>query len=296
MSATIYPSPEDRRVNEDTTFDVQMSLYTSSMIVQGEPVILNYIITNLSDRKVGWRPGRHNDEWYRLSLTDEVGQEVAPAAIFTPHVSRGVTAMPRPLLQPGEQRRGGIVVTQFFAFPVAGRYTLTARVQTPYIVEPTLESPRALENLLETTEDVFLRNYVFLLTVNPADPNQLTDSAEVLCEAILAEKDGAKKQVLVDALFAMPEAEALPSWEKLATVNRGWAARGLVRTGSLKAADLLAKMQWDPATQQSAPDHPSMLQFLAQMYETGDSKLRQHIRRLFEEHGSKVENVPGTID
>lgn len=303
---TTGPAPCSDSVGKPLSIEV--SLATPPTIVLGEPVILHYKISNTSAGNVGIRLGDHDDAWYTLSLVDAAGRKAkARTDLFTedafPEDLGGARALPHPYIAAGDRRESDIVVTRLFAIPRPGKYILTVHVQASYAPVPaTQENPSRLEAALDANGDVLTQTYTVALNINNADPARISAAAEALRQQIAhpRDRDFGRVQALSDALFSMPEAQAAASWEALAAVDGksvGLIADRLRRVHSIKAADILAQMMHNPNL---PPDEiPFVSRCLNQMYNTGDARLREHIRQIAASSGITLPdrvNVPQIAD
>lgn len=262
--------------------DVQASLSTRPTIVQGDPIILHYRISNTSDQKVGMHWGVYRTEWYTLHLTDAAGRMTSSLADPRPRDPQGLHASPQGFLASGKGTDGFIVVSRFLAVPRPGRYTLTMRVHISYaIVEPEEENPVRLKGLLQDSGTNLTQDYTFPLIITASNTDRLRSTAEALCQSIIQEKYGPRHKALMEALFSMPEAQAAASWEALASkpsMDADLIAHHLEHVHSPKAADILARMLRDPTL---SPDNLTAVgRRLNEMYNTGNAKLREHIKQI----------------
>lgn len=156
------------------------------------------------------------------------------------------------------------------------------RVHISYaIVEPEEENPVRLKGLLQDSGTNLTQDYTFPLIITASNTDRLRSTAEALCQSIIQEKYGPRHKALMEALFSMPEAQAAASWEALASkpsMDADLIAHHLEHVHSPKAADILARMLRDPTL---SPDNLTAVgRRLNEMYNTGNAKLREHIKQI----------------
>ena len=271
------------------TLDAKVSLLTKSTFVQGEPIVLHYLVSNTSDQKLGLDWG--GAEGYSLALTDQAGntnlvQQKQPA-------KTGAYAVLDPFMRSGGKHETFFAVPQRLISLHPGRYTLTVYVRLPYTTaESNEENPLRIEKEIKASGTVFSRVFHFPLTVTAPNDSVLRATAASLLKSISTLPYGPKYIADVDALFSMPEAQAAASWQELAahpnTMNAALIADRLGGIGSVKASDLLLKMLDNP----TLPLAASMLvsRRIAEVYNSGDTNLRSHLRNVMMQRGVSLPN------
>lgn len=287
--------------NTSLPLAASMRLMTTT-IMQGEPVILHYSLSNLGGQKIGAHFGIYNNDWYTLSLVDQTGQPVGTVRDLRPaRPASPIYRLPNPFLSPGQTRAGDIVVTRLFVVSHPGRYTLSVDVHLAMMEVPrSEEDPSHVEEMLETSSTTFTSAYRFSFVVTKADTASLQRIAETLRQTSV-KNNGAQNGLLlsVDQLLSMPVEAALPSWQALVAGTDGKPAlvvKSLSDFPSVRAADILASMAWDARWQPFKYPTDRVLMALQEMHETPDATLRQHIDGLFAAHGIKVADVPKAVD
>lgn len=299
LAATVTPTSAD--ADTITPVDVKLSLDTPSTIVQGEPILLRYIITNRSpNQKLGTHMGIYDTEWYTLTLTDSVGNSAPPIADLRPAQPRGAFTWKGGLLGPSDHDDDYIVVTRSFTVTHPGKYILTAHVHLPYGTAPASAEGLA-EPYIQAAGTVFTHDYVFPLTVLPPDNATLQKTAASLEKAVVDKnappEANRRRQVQEEALFAMPEAAAAESWKALAGIDATGTAKQLKRVNTPGAADILADLYANPTL--SVEQHAAVGQSLNEMYNGGDDRLKTHLQGIGKSFGLTLPPkiaVPETID
>ncbi len=284
----------------DVPLDASMRM-TTKTVMQGEPIVLHYSLTNFGDQKIGTHFGIYNDDWYTLSLVDQTGHPIRPLPDLRPvRPTSPAYRTPNPFLPPGQTRTGDIVLSRFFAISHPGKYILSVDVHLPTVeVSMEEENPSHVEEMLRTSSTEFRNTYRFSFVVIIADPAKLQATAEGLRQAAVQNRTKGDLSLSVDQLLSMPVATALPNWLALVTGANGrpdLVVKSLSDFPSPRAADILANMAWDTNWQQSKYPADRILTALREMRETPDGSLRQHIDALFANHGIKATDVPQAVD
>lgn len=269
--------------------DANASLLTKSTLVQGEPIILRYSVSNTSDQKLGlnWEGA----EGYSLALTDQTGattpleQKQSPKAGFHPVLD--------PFMPSGGKYEVLFAVPEQTMKLQPGKYTLTVRVRLPYTTaDASEENPLVIEKEIKVSGNVFSRVFSFPLTVTAPNDGVLRARAASLLKAISTLPYGPEYIAGTDALFYMPEAQAAASWQALAThpnaMNASLIADRLGNVGSVKASDLLLKMLDNPAL--STDNSIFVSRKLAEVYNSGGSDVRSHLKNTMMQRGVNLPN------
>jgi hypothetical protein len=273
---------------------VQMGLVTSRAFPVGEPIILHYEIGNiLQSGQVSYHAGYHGDEWYTLSITQKAsrptgaireGRSSWPTAT---HTGTDVT------VESGRSQDGDIVVSPALVPKHPGNYTLTVRVRLQGNAPPAASSPEN-EAPDDNAQFRFTEDYVFPLMVTKGDLIRLTATAEELSHDAQSVGNIGRSRLLVESLFSIPEAQALPSWQSLADNPKTPDPALLVATerlGCLRssaAVRLLGQLAFrhseEPASNNESVNS-SASKALATLYNTSDAGFRQQIEQVFISHG-----------
>lgn len=264
-----------------------VSLVGSSMVVLGEPILLKYVIKNNNDQpaSVYTKDIKHNS-LITEQFTEVGGKELVPAVSrIIPHkktdefrVWDGLGINGNAAVTWDDLANAGVT------FPHPGSYILHVHAQNKYVVGDIDQGAHLVLN----------GDYTFPLKVVAAKPAYLHSTAERLRQSILRTTDVSERATLIKALFSMPEASAASSWQLLveepkldgAELNEiGMALEGL-RT--IKAADILAEMIWNPVRSPDTLDGFSPSEHLYNIYDAGDPALRKHIEDLHKQHGASM--------
>lgn len=271
--------------------NVNLSLDTPAVIEAGEPIVVRYKIVNmLEDQTIGVYTGMHKTAWYSLDLKDNSGISTV-IRNEQPPASGGLQPSETSTLRPQGYESGYIVASRFLSAPHPGKYVLTIHVAMRYAsVDPTEHNSFVIKHTVDASGASFTKDYTFPLTITQANPAQLTSRAEGLLQQIRKEQDNAKLTALYDALFSMPEAQAGPSWEALATkpprMYEEKIANGLARIHSVKTVDLLVQMLENPSL---PPDNAFYIKTkIDESYNAGDASVKEHIKALAASRGGTM--------
>lgn len=278
--------------------NVQASL-ASSTITQGEPIMLNFKIINASNQKISTDMGVDEKDWLEVSMADNKGKAVLPLADpDLPQSLSGIKAIGGDRLYPKQESRHEVVVSQRFQILKAGTYRLSVRVRLPYGLGSQADDLNPLR-LEQTFGTVFTKEYSFPVVVLPRDSERLRAVAKALQES-MSGKDLVEQKAVIDALFSMPEAEALPSWQalvrdpRLDSFSLKTVASQLSRLNSAQAINLLAEMTWNPAQSPAVRRDAQIGLSLTNMRKRRnlDPALKRQIEKHFEDHGIRLSDQP----
>ncbi len=265
-------------VDTDATPDVQVTLASGAYLSLGEPIVLHYQITNSTGQTLVSHLGVYDTEWYTLELTDALGRPAVSIPDTRPADPGGLHISAERFLPPGKGPEGYIVMARYFTLTHPGKYLITFRAHlrsAPFSADEA--SPHELKQALSTSGTVKTQVFAFPLTVTNTNTLRLKKTAEALRQQLIQEKQVSRIRMLDDALFSMPEAQAAPSWEALAS-NPAYTllvAGELGRVNTPKAADMLAQMLRNPRL---SPDEVTTVsQSLNEIYNNGNAPLKSHI-------------------
>jgi len=177
-----------------------------------------------------------------------------------------------------------------------------------------------------STEGTVAFSQVLPFEVGPADPARLARIMDSLVMKAL-DRTGSymSRNMPIEALFSIPESEALPAWDTLIDLSIAQGAlqpvqkaiEEMVRVGTPAKADLLAEIVWGRyrsrlnveagAVLDESPGGLSLTlnpgpfilaaahRGLINMYWAGDSELKEHIKALFIEHEGAMREVKGPM-
>jgi len=269
----------------DGSIQADVSLASSKTISQGEPIVLKYKISNVSDAQIVMDIGTDGPTWLSQSLSDAAGYTIRGHEAIDPNNANSHLG----LFNGGEIAAHGsftdyVVASQWFPALGPGKYTLTAHVHVPY------------ENV---THMMVEREFRFPLVVMPFDPKRVQSAAQALAVAAAQTPvtEAAKRKMLVYALFSMPEAQASRSWRGITSGPASSAAllsdavEDLGRLQSATATDILLEMLTNPAQAHDAYLESSIAGALAGTYRDANAPLRQHIRALYASRGMPLADI-----
>jgi hypothetical protein len=295
LSFWIGLSPSAEAQTSDS-IDVRITMTTSSSVLQGEPVILRYEVTNNTGNDIDIREGADRREWYTLSVKDESGHIISPIdrkKILLPW-EQGPMGM---TVQAGKTQNGYIVPA--YRFPHPGKYLISVNARLPYgfTGDPIASQHQDIESVFGQTYE---NDYQFWLSVGPEDDARLQTDAEGLKKTIVSTTNGVQTAALIDALCTMPEAQAAPVWQELAdgpkadiTIKADLAEQ-LVSLHTRKSVDILASMLWSP--EKTFGEFLPNANLLTRSYLVGDDSLKQHIKDLYSQHGVPFPEHPRVTD
>ncbi len=287
-------------VSPDTAPQLKMQITTGAKLTLGEPVILRAEITNpLVGQSLWVQTGWYAADWYTLSLVDSAGNPVAALPDTRTREARGALGPSLKIVSPDSTAPLDIVATSYLPIPHPGKYLLKVHVQAPYALEEvSAENFPQVQHQLKSGETALVGDFVFPLTVGPADPSVLQSKANALVQNIFTQTVGKSHDTDLDALFSMPEPIAWTSWQRLA--DKGNAdtqdrvADHLARLHTSKAADILFKMLDSPSG-----DGSFVSEKLAEIYNHGGLALREHIKASAAQRSVQLPeqiSVPQAID
>ena len=254
-------------------------------ITLGEPVTLDYVISNNLMEEVYAELGEDHSAWLSVKVGGVEGSGARKAPDHRPKGGGGISA-PGARVQAGRSYRGTLVLTRMFSIPKPGKYRVSIEVHLPY----TLVEAGA-SGVLRTRRS-------FDLLVNKMDPKRLDETARSLRKAALEAKGYTEREAAIQALFSMPEQRVLPQWRALAgevpyDFGASLVIDELLRVGSKNAADILAEMWGDRSRLPQINSEARIA--LMNMWWMGDSGLKRHVEALFTAHGEKMPKISGPI-
>lgn len=283
-------SPASADIGRTNPVAVDLSL-ASGQVAQGEPIILNYRITNIITQSVELKMGENKEAWFTIGMTDAAQQSV-PLITELPSSLLGGVSSPEPSLTVGGSLQGNIEVNRWVTIAHPGRYTVTVQVQLPYI-SGLQYSVRSVKPL---TASYFTSAYSFPLVVTPADHSHLRSVAEALRANLANRRDIAQNSATIGSVFSMPEADALPTWEQLTSDSsldifaREEIVRQLFHFHTVKSFDLLAGIARNPLQGASVQQLASL--YMDALYRNGDTSLKHHIDDWYNAQGLKAPQLP----
>lgn len=271
---------------------VRMSLATSQTVSLGEPVVIHYEFANLSpSQHLILTDGLPNGGWYTISLTGAGGSAVAIKPSRRVSRRSGLFQDSSVGIVHSGKVEGDIVVATSRTLTRPGKYTLNLHAHLPYATEPDVSVDADPDTHLTLNQ-----SYVMPFTVTAPDSDRLHRTAEGLRQEAESAEFSGRGSSIVEALFSMPEGEALPSWQALVSnphvperVLRE-AVDQLTRLRSPAAVDLLAQLYWNPAQPPGGISWAEIGQHIAEIYNS-EMPLKDHIRKLFAKHGVQLSDM-----
>jgi len=279
-------SPPARSSAQDTPVRVEVSL-AKNTVMEGEPIVLNYKITNLSDGEAWLEFGESRKAWLGLNLVDGVGRS-APALTERrplniryegPFGSDGITLSPRMVSE------GSVVVSRRLVSPRPGRHALFVNLRLPYAVGPV--NDLTLHERARAGREPLTKQVRLFLTVTQPDAAQVRTVADALKEAIIRNDDMQSTDLAIQKLFSMPAQYARPSQMALVSDPRlSQRAQQLLFTrligiGSTLVVDFLEDAAWTLNLQEARSA-------LCVLHIYNDPALRKRIEKMFADHGQPM--------
>ena len=272
---------------------VKMSLATGQTISLGEPIVIHYEMSNaLPTEHLILSHGPSAGDWYTIRLADGSGQAITTITSRRVHRTSGLFQDKEVGIVHGGKAEGYITVPTYRTLTRPGKYTLNVHARLPYVSEP--DTPVDVDPATHLSLD---QNYVLPFMLTASDATQLRNTAERLRQEAESPEYSGSAVSIVEALFSMPENQALASWQSL-TSNPDVPERvlreaviQLARLHSVAAVDLLAQLYWNPAQSPGMISWAEVGQHIAEIYNSSDASLKAHIRELFADHGVQLPDV-----
>jgi len=284
---------------------------SSASVIQYEPVILHYQIINhaSSDTKVSFAGQERPAAWLGLQCIGPDGSPVEQVKSLD--LPRWLVSG-RGCIGPAESLHGAVVLQRMFDISEPRRYSLRI---TPSLAWASEDKSR---------QGIVTSSQVLPFEVGSPDSTRLSRMMDaLLIKALGRREDYAARTTAIQALFSIPETEALRAWERLLeqaimdgndTVV-GMAVEEMVRVPTSARADLLAEIVWgryrawldlaSPGIESRAGGllviNPGPLVLAAasrglhNMYWAGDASLKEHIRDLFIKHEGAMPDIKNPI-
>lgn len=268
------------------------SLVGSSTVSLGEPVLIKYVVKNSAEQLVSAFDQQSNGSpSITESLTEVGGTPLVPSVSRRlPHWKSETLSMEDgpnlTEMRKDESRSWQSLANSRIAFPHPGSYVLHIQVRMPCQLGDINQ-----DAVNQNERSTLSADYVFPLKVIAAPLSYLHTVAEQLRKRIMQTTDVEARATLIEALFSMPEAAAASSWQSLveepkldgATLSEITTA--LADQLTLRAADLLAEVAWNPLQPTSSLDEAMPGVHLDEMYDAGTPVLKKHIDELYKQHG-----------
>ena len=250
--------------------------FASKSVTLGEPIVLNYKITNVENRGVLVSLTQDFRDWARMTLIDASGHAV-PAIAFPPPAKNEIYKDPTLSVAANDTGEGCIVVSRQFQPTYPGQYRLSVSAHLAYSWEDLSGEKSADDQTLTVP-----------LTILPRYPKKLIAVAQGLRQEAVQDKSVEKRQLAEQLLFTMRDPICLPVWRALATDPSLDGSRAVEVAGYLgkvettNAADILAEMQSvKPERWSQVGQSPQGIMARMQVYAAPDVK--QHLVQLLSE-------------
>ena len=263
---------------------VEMAAASKTVSV-GEPLVVNYNITNNSRQALTVLLGVRKSDWYSLSSPSQADAREFSLNQYTEEV-QGFHALPMQRISSAGLLSGSLVLKQVGDKLKPGQHSVSLNADIPYTTA-------------NGEQGELQQSYPLTFTVVAASPSHLQDVARSLQRTVLANKTLEDSRVAISALMALPEAEAMPALSALASDpnlalrSRKELVEQLSVLASPKAVSLLAEMYWDPAQQLSTGflglDYSICIPcLLRQLHTTGSPVVKKQIEALFAAHSEAM--------
>lgn len=217
----------------------------SDRVSLGEPIMLDYRISNGASVEVGAFIGLEEPEWCDIEVRSATGAPVPKRAILKSdeQLPPDMLIVPqsgpdggRITLLPGETVKRSLALSYWFDLAEPGLYEVRLRIRLRYGAGEEAAT--------------FIDNQAHLFEIEPKDVARLRQTIKVLdrqFEAASLESEEPIRQ----AILALPESEGKPLWRKwLGNTAHAGKARDFIeqfsRLGTPTAVDLLGQVTWDP--------------------------------------------------
>lgn len=275
-----------------------VTMTTNNTITQGEPIVLHYHVTNTGDKELAMGISMDETRFLTQSLEDASGE------VTQGHRQADTTDDQTGLFNGGviashSSRAGDVVANRWFRPLAPGTYTLSVHTSISYG-----DADQVAQTVPHTKIGDFRQDreeFQFQVVVTPAMPSRLQTMAEQLEQEIVQQPtwNSSQRQLLLGELFSLPEAQALPSWKKLASSSLSWALNdfieNLMHIKTAATADILLDMIVSHSKDPNADIyiHSALINAMAVTYRDGDLPLQQHIRALYAANGAPLAEVVG---
>jgi hypothetical protein len=228
----------------------------ANTITLGEPVVLDYDIADSIQRPVTVDLGEDQEVWLTVSIAPKSAahRAVAVRSLESLRIGGISTSRVRPVTRPSKIL-GHIVVSRRMSFVGPGKYTLLVVVEIPYLIggeAGTIVSMRPDYPKFTPPTGVLRLRRTLTLVVKPRDTARLHRKARSLIYAATVRgRNVVDALTAIQALFTMPPDFVAGEWFALFQnpelgFQTNTAIQEMARTGSLQAADILARVSSDP--------------------------------------------------
>jgi hypothetical protein len=203
-------------------------------IVQGEPLLLRWSVSNGTRSPVALELGADTHSWYSIEVRGPHGRLI-PAQPAPGGEWHNRNSMPMWVLAPGAERSEAHTFVMPLGAIRRGHYTVTVRTK--------LKRQLGYDARNRVTYEEAKSDPITLpLEVLPDTGNALTQVAERYAERAKKAFLGTDGVPLIEALLAMPAPRAFPVWRGLILARDNWDNGNRVGLGSLNRKLILDRM------------------------------------------------------
>ena len=185
----------------------------------GEPIVLEYKLTNLTESMVGVYISDDNHEWFRLEPNSMLREGYPPPALVN-RIAEQASEPKYRILRSKGTFSGEIVFNWSQTQGSEGRQFVNAAVNLRYTTKDSMQDMQRLVSVTFPDDEILAQRVSLPLTVTMVNPAHLRSLAEKLRESALTQREYYERHTTILALFAIPEAQGLDSWRKLALDSR----------------------------------------------------------------------------
>ena len=299
MLFCVASSPASAQSNPSEPLDVQMRMVTHSTFSVGEPIALHYRISSPHQSElVSYHVGQKRDEWYILSVTDEAGHPAQESSASRPQKTSALSAgEPQAntdaIISTGRADVGDVVVNPSLVPTQPGHYILSVQVTLQGQTRPAALASEG-ENPLDGTPFRLAKNYKFPLVITRFEPTKLRLTAERLSQTAQNMSDAGEARLLLESLFSLPEAQALPAWQALVssdTTSSRVLSEAADVLGGMKSqasvqilAQLISRQSENPNSN-DALVRASACNAVTRLYNASDARFQRQIESVFVRQG-----------
>lgn len=182
--------------------DVTLSVDGNGSVMQGEPLVLRALISDIASATTNVHYALREDDWLQISLEDEKGKQSVPVldTMNYPYILHTYGNHSGDRVDPNRtQNEVRVLRPEWLGDPVPGNYCLRIRVQLPYSRGSDYE---AME---KGTSPVFIKEIVLPLKITSVKRVALRAKAAALREILLAEPRNASRELAAEILYAIPD-------------------------------------------------------------------------------------------
>lgn len=281
-----------------------VTMTTSSTITQGEPIVLHYRVTNTGSKELAMGISMDETRFLTQSIEDTGGNVTAGKRPVDANSTDDQTGLFNGgIIASHSTLTGDVVTNQWFHSLAPGTYTLSVQTSISYGDADQVAQTVPYTKVRDFRQD--REDFQFRVVITPAVPSRLQATAQRLEQEIVQQPawNTPQRKLLLGELFSLPEAQALPSWKKIAASPlSSWALSDVVDNLMHIKTAATAGILIDMIVSQSQKPYAdiyinsSLVSAMAVTYRDGDPILQQHIRTLYASRGlplAEIVGVPG---